>query len=107
MSADNPALALFELAEEAVAERWRLRIVQRIANQLDRELSEGLPMRAPSSEEVALGIIKGVASELRAATDALSAAATVLKNAGKGHQASQAHQAAQRAAKAAEDLIGA
>jgi hypothetical protein len=100
-------VALTEAAEAAVAQRWLDRIVFRLAEQIDRELRQGLALSVPTSEEQALGIIKGVAADLRAASQALFKAADDLKRVGKGYQASQAHLAAQRANQAAEDLIGA
>lgn len=107
MSEDHPIVALTADAEDQVAQHWRDRIVTRIAESIDRELREGLPMQAPSSEEQALAIVKGVAGELREAANSLFYAAGVLKACGKAYQASQTHQSGQRALKVAEDLIGA
>lgn len=103
----NLILSLTEEAERAVTERWQQRIIARIADQVESELREGLPLAAPDSEKAALGIIKGVAGDLRAASQALFVAAEQLKRAGRAFQASQAHQAGRQAAEAAEGLIGA
>lgn len=59
----------------------------------------------PSDEQAALGIVKGVASELAAAGDALYEAAKTLKDDGKGFRASQARQAGTRAHSAAQGLM--
>lgn len=60
----------------------------------------------PSDEQMALGIVKGVANDLTAAADALDEAAYVLKEAGKVLPANKTKQAAGRARKSAQELVG-
>ena len=58
-----------------------------------------------TTEQAAMAMLKGASLELETAGKALDASAEQLRDAGKGHLASQAKQAASRARAAAGELV--
>lgn len=90
-------------AEKRVAARLRERVIDRIVQQIEREVTD--PSAIPRTEKAALAMIRGVADELRIAGQELQVAAAVLKREGIGAAASRAHLAAQRADTHANELV--
>lgn len=74
--------------------------------QLLTEIRDFLKPQQPTNEQMALGIVKGVASELVSAADSLAQAAERLKGKSDTYGARLTMEASQRARRAAEGLIG-
>jgi hypothetical protein len=77
-------------------ERARAHLAERIV----RYFGDRPPL---TTEQAAIVFVREIAGELRAAGEALEAAARALKDDGKGYRASQAHTASRRALQAAEE----
>lgn len=100
----NAITTLVDEAESVIGTAVRDRVVQHLVSKLEREQFPEMARR-PRTEQQALAMIRGVATELRQAGKALALAAQQLNDAGKGRPASLAHQAAQRAEHLANELV--
>ncbi len=97
---------LMDQAEDLVAERFRQRIVERIAEKRERELREGL-VSLPSTEQQALALLKDLGTHVDGFAKAFKHFAEVMKRAGLGTDAVAALRASKHAAEIAEGLLGA
>jgi hypothetical protein len=102
----DAAVALEAEADALVATRLRERVIQHLATAKERELREGQALPPPSSEQMAMAIIRQAAAELGLAATALDRAAHVLREKGCGVPASATKQAAGRARAAQQGLTG-
>jgi hypothetical protein len=100
----NAITALVDDAESAIGTAVRARVVHHLVSKVERERFPEMA-RTPRTEQQALAMIRGVATELRQAGKALALAALQLNDAGKGRPANLAHQAAQRAEHLANELV--
>lgn len=82
--------------------KWLTRAKEHLLEKLDRQFRDRPRL---DTEQAALSMIRGVATELRAAAMALLEAGEHLRIAGRGYQANQARQAGLRAQQAAAELI--
>lgn len=97
---------LWEAASDRVGRRLRWRIVQRLEQEIERELFEGGLVKPPTNEQAAMAMIKQLASQLDEDAEALESAAKQLKEDGKGYRANQAYLASRKARLAARSLLG-
>lgn len=82
-----------------LGDRWLAAAAQHLADRLDLCFRDRRPIR---TEQGAIALARGMAQSLRAAGDALEAAARKLHEAGRGFPANQAMTAAIAARKACE-----
>ena len=102
----DEAEEIVQAAEERLAQVWRARLVEHIAQSLDRELRDGAPVRQPPDLQAANSVIRELAAELKKASENLHVAATVFRDEGRGKLASAAKEAAQRAGQVARNVLG-
>lgn len=108
----NACEAIEAEARARVAAHCRERVIQLLAEAMDRELRHGAPARPPSGEQEALAMIRTVAQDIKAAADALDVAAEALREAesrgqtNTGKAANAAKRAAARAHLAHTGLVG-
>lgn len=84
--------AIYVEALDRVGAKWRERIVEHIANEIDRELREGGPAKPPTGEQAALVFIREQAQKIEGYGEALKQAAEWLKAKGEGYKANQIYQ---------------
>lgn len=95
--------ALYAEAEARYGAHLRERIIRRLVEDLDRDYRSTPRIQ---SEEAAMALIKGMASELTHAAQALYRGAEAVKRrGGLGALASELHHAAKRADRAAQELV--
>lgn len=107
-TADAVRLLVAAYAHVEFSPRLRSRLLHAIAR-LDRPLEAELfgesRTLVPDSEQAAMSMLRSTATDLRAAGSALDHAAELLKQLGKGWQASAMKQASQAAHAAAKGLV--
>lgn len=96
-----------EFHEQTILSIFARRCLTNAADHLSKRLARTFRDKPRfDSEQVALGILKGAADDLRTASRSLLEDAERLKSLGKGTWANQSYLAGKRAQQAAEGLVG-